>query len=148
MLKARRRPANMTGAPARRCRAPTPASAAGDHRCRTRQMDVLDQQRRAIVKSHQRPRNRPSARHWSQFDSALTTLQNDAALFARRPAHGAAGARRPGQDRCACQAKPSFSPALLADVIEHSARMDREISDGYERQASSPTPPTCWSRPG
>src|SRR5664279_4672775 len=30
---------------------------------------------------------------------------------------------------------PKLSPALLADVREQTARADREITDGYERQA-------------
>jgi len=32
-------------------------------------------------------------------------------------------------------AKPQLGEALLADVREHTARADREITDGYERQA-------------
>ena len=32
-------------------------------------------------------------------------------------------------------AKPQLGDALLADVREHTARADREITDGYERQA-------------
>ena len=33
------------------------------------------------------------------------------------------------------KARPVLSEALLADVREHTARVDREITDGYERQA-------------
>ena len=32
-------------------------------------------------------------------------------------------------------AKPQLGEALIADIREHSARVDREITDGYERQA-------------
>ena len=36
-------------------------------------------------------------------------------------------------------ARPSLPDALLAEVREHSARADRDITDGYERQAVIPT---------
>ncbi len=36
-------------------------------------------------------------------------------------------------------ARPALPDALLAEVREHSARADRDITDGYERQAVIPT---------
>jgi hypothetical protein len=37
--------------------------------------------------------------------------------------------------------------ALLKDVREHVARADREITDGYERQAVITYAATCWAAP-
>jgi thioredoxin-related protein len=78
------------------------------------------------------------------FDAALKRLEADATLSradrlaaliaqvdlagidAPRPATGKTGKAAP---------KPKLPDALLADVREHTARADREITDGYERQA-------------
>ena len=41
----------------------------------------------------------------------------------------------PKADAAQPAVKPTLSEALLADIREHTARADREITDGYERQA-------------
>lgn len=73
------------------------------------------------------------------FDAALTRLQGDATL-SRGDRVSAAGARVdiarldvPDNER-----HPRLPPALLRDLRELAARMDREITDAYERQAVIP----------
>ena len=78
------------------------------------------------------------------FDAALKRLEADATLSradrmsaliaqvslaridAPKPVAGKTGK---------AAARPTLPDALLADVREHTARVDREITDGYERQA-------------
>ncbi len=75
----------------------------------------------------------------AQFDTALARLQADATL-SRGDRVGALIERvdlaRLGQPKEVTQ--PTLPPALAQEVRELSARMDREISDGYERQAVIP----------
>jgi thiol-disulfide isomerase/thioredoxin len=70
------------------------------------------------------------------FEAALKRLEADATL-SRGDRLGALYARvdlaRRGQAKDAVQVK--LPEALLKDVREHVARADREITDGYERQA-------------
>jgi thioredoxin-related protein len=70
------------------------------------------------------------------FDAALKRLQSDATLSRADRVSALLGrvdlARIDvGRD----VRRPSMPPALLAEVREMSARLDREITDGYERQA-------------
>jgi thiol-disulfide isomerase/thioredoxin len=72
----------------------------------------------------------------AKFDAALTRLHNDATL-SRGDRIGAlierVGLARLGQPKDSTT--PRLPEALLREAREWSARMDREISDGYERQA-------------
>jgi thioredoxin-related protein len=72
----------------------------------------------------------------AQFDAALKRLQGDATL-SRADRVGVLIERvdlaRLGQGKDTTA--PKLPPALVDEVREASARMDREISDGYERQA-------------
>jgi hypothetical protein len=72
----------------------------------------------------------------AQFDAALARLQNDATL-SRGDRVGAlierVGLARLGQPKD--EAHPKLPEALLREVRDTAARMDREIRDGYERQA-------------
>jgi thiol-disulfide isomerase/thioredoxin len=72
----------------------------------------------------------------SQFDTALQRLSADATL-SRADRVGVLIERvalaRLGQPKESTT--PTLPPALVAEVREWSERMDREISDGYERQA-------------
>jgi thioredoxin-related protein len=72
----------------------------------------------------------------AQFDTALLRLQNDATL-SRGDRVGVLIERvdlaRLGQPKDSTA--PQLSEALVKEVREVSSRMDREISDGYERQA-------------
>jgi len=68
-------------------------------------------------------------------DTTLSRADRTQALIARvdlvridEPAEGAAKATTP-------RPKPRLPDALVAEVRDHVARMDREITDGYERQA-------------
>lgn len=72
----------------------------------------------------------------AQFDAALARLQADATL-SRGDQVGALIARvavaRVGVPKS--ETTPALPAALLRDVREMAARMDREITDGYERQS-------------
>jgi thioredoxin-related protein len=72
----------------------------------------------------------------AQFDTALSRLQNDATLSRGDRVSALierVGLTRLGQPKD--EAHPKLPEALLREVRDMSARMDREISDGYERQA-------------
>jgi len=72
----------------------------------------------------------------AQFDGVLARLQADATL-SRGDRVSALGARvdlaRIGQPKDTLQ--PKLPEALVRDVRDTAARMDREITDGYERMA-------------
>jgi thiol-disulfide isomerase/thioredoxin len=72
----------------------------------------------------------------AQFDAALKRLQADATL-SRADRLGALIERvdlaRLGQPKDSTT--PKLPPALVGEVRETAARLDREITDGYERQA-------------
>ena len=72
----------------------------------------------------------------AQFDAALVRLQADATL-SRADRVGAlierVGLARLGQARSSTA--PTLPPALVDEVRDWSARMDREVGDAYERQA-------------
>nr|WP_316642172.1 thioredoxin fold domain-containing protein [uncultured Roseateles sp.] len=72
------------------------------------------------------------------FDSALQKLQADATL-SRADRITALGARvdlaRLDLPKEAAQVQAQMPAALLTSLREHAARDDREITDGYERQA-------------
>ncbi|HET9822148.1 MAG TPA: thioredoxin family protein [Burkholderiaceae bacterium] len=72
----------------------------------------------------------------AQFEAALLRLQNDATL-SRGDRLGALYERvslaRLGQPKDATS--PKLPEALVREVRETAARLDREITDGYERQA-------------
>jgi thiol-disulfide isomerase/thioredoxin len=72
----------------------------------------------------------------AQFDAALSRLQNDATLSRGDRVSALierVGLARLGQPKD--ETHPKVPDALLREVRDTSARMDREISDGYERQA-------------
>jgi thioredoxin-like negative regulator of GroEL len=103
------------------------------------QMDVLTNNASDIVKATSAAKSRERARLVGAFDTALTTLQNDDSLSRADRLTALLARVDLAKIDAPPKAKPSFSPVLLADVIEQSARMDREITDGYERQAVIPT---------
>lgn len=94
------------------------------------QMDVLVYGAPDIVRALKAPAERPA------FDAALARLQEDAGL-SRADRQSALVARvelaRLDQPKDAVQVK--LPEALLKQVREQAARDDREIVDGYERQA-------------
>lgn len=99
-------------------------------------MDVLTNFTSALVKALAPEEGPPRAALSAQLDASLARLQADATL-SRSDRVGALTARlelaRLGQGKEVVH--PKVSDSLLRDVREMSSRMDREITDGYERQA-------------
>ncbi len=99
-------------------------------------MDVLSNGAADIVKVLTSDDAADRAPLVAQFDAALTRLQADATL-SRGDRVTALTSRvdlaRLGQPKDATQ--PKLPAALVQEVREMATRMDREISDGYERQA-------------
>jgi len=99
-------------------------------------MDVLINGASDIVKVLSGDDSADRAPLLAQFDAALVRLQADASL-SRGDRVSALMARvdlaRLGQPKDAT--KPTLPPSLVQEVRETAARMDREISDGYERMA-------------
>ena len=107
------------------------------------QMDVLTNDAAEIVRAASRRGTPQRAALLSTFDAALQRFEADATLsradrltalaarveLAQIDANKAAGAGAMKGP------KAKLPDALLADVREHSARADRETTDGYERQA-------------
>jgi len=100
------------------------------------QMDVLAGGATDIVKTLEAEGTAGRAALLAQFETALKRLEADATL-SRGDRLGAVIARidlaRLGQAKDVLQ--PVLPEALRKDVREHVARLDREITDGYERQA-------------
>ncbi|MFT3663832.1 thioredoxin fold domain-containing protein [Piscinibacter sp.] len=92
-----------------------------------RHVDVLAGSAREIVAALAAPDAPERAPLVAAFDAALATLQADATL-SRADRLGALAAR-------VQLTKPERLPALQAELRALAARFDREISDGYERQA-------------
>jgi len=101
-----------------------------------RHMDVLVYGAAAMVKSLSGDDGSERAALSTQFDAALLRLQNDPSL-SRGDRVAALGQRvdvaRIGQPKDAI--RPTLPAPLVQAVRETAAQMDREISDGYERQA-------------
>ncbi len=101
-----------------------------------RHMDVLANGARDIVKVLADEDSKERAALVASFDAALRTLQADTTL-SRADRLSALGARI--ELARIEQAKDSIAPtlpaALLAEVKDWSQRLDREVTDGYERQA-------------
>ena len=100
------------------------------------QLDVLTGGAADIVNTLEAPDAPGRAALLLQFETTLKRLQADATL-SRGDRLGAVIARinlaRLGQAKDVLQ--PTVPEALLKDVREHVARLDREVTDGYERQA-------------
>ncbi len=99
-------------------------------------MDVLINGSADIVKVLSSDDDADRARLVAQFEATLMRLQNDATL-SRGDRVSALIERvalaRLGQPRDST--RPTLPAALVQEVRDMSARMDREISDGYERMA-------------
>jgi len=100
------------------------------------QMDVLTNGAADIVRTLEADGSAARAPLVAAFDSALRRLEADTTL-SRSDRMGAVYGRielaRLGQPKDAVQVQ--LPEPLLKDVREHVARADREITDGYERQA-------------
>lgn len=99
-------------------------------------MDVLTNFASALVKVLTPEEGAERTALLARMDASLARLQADATL-SRSDRVGALTARvelaRLGQAKDVVN--PKMSESLLRDVREMSSRMDREITDGYERQA-------------
>ncbi len=99
-------------------------------------MDVLTNSADSMVRTLEPAAGPARAALLQRFDSTLQRLQADATL-SRGDRLGALWARvelarlEQAKDRLA----PQLPAPLVAEVREHVARLDREITDGYERQA-------------
>ncbi len=100
------------------------------------QMDVLTNGAADIVRTLETEESARRAPLVVAFDAAMKKLQSDATL-SRGDRLGALIARidlaRLKEGKASVH--PKLPEPLLADVREHVARADREITDGYERQA-------------
>jgi thioredoxin-related protein len=100
------------------------------------QMDVLSNSATDLVRALSAPKTRERAQLVEAFDAAMTRLEADAGLSradritALQARVDLARLEQPKET-----AHPAMPAALLADVREQVARVDREISNGYERQA-------------
>ncbi len=104
-------------------------------------MDVLTNYATDITRALSAPGTPQRAELLAAFDGALKRFEADATL-SRADRMGALIAQvdlatidAPKDARDGKRAKPTLPAALLADIREHTARADREITDGYERQA-------------
>ena len=127
------------GREARRARcASACARVLADPARRARQMDVLANARADIVKALGADASAERAALVAVFDAALLRLQSRRHAVARRPLRRADRARRSGAARTS--RKTRWQPKLpraagQARCATTCARDDREITDGYERQA-------------
>jgi thioredoxin-like negative regulator of GroEL len=126
-----------------RARPPDPPARArvlallADARAARSHMDVLTNNAADITRALSAAGTPERARLAQAFDAALAALQSDTTL-SRADRMTALYARvelaRIGRAKDDARA-PVLPAALLADVREQAARADREITDGYERQA-------------
>ena len=100
------------------------------------QMDVLSNGAADIVKTLTPESGAARTRLVSEFDVALQRLEQDATLSrADRLTALSARVDLARLDQPKETLKPNISASLVKQVREHAARADREITDGYERQA-------------
>ncbi len=101
-------------------------------------MDVLGNNGAEIVRALTPPDNAARPKLLAAFDTALRKLEADATL-SRADRLTALYARVELARIDQPKDKPlALTPPLLAELREHIARADREIVDGYERQAVIP----------
>ncbi|HEU5295216.1 MAG TPA: disulfide isomerase, partial [Burkholderiaceae bacterium] len=104
------------------------------------QMDVLTNYAPEITKAVSVTGSADRKATVSAFDTALQRLQADSTL-SRADRLSALGARvdLARIDAAKNERQPRIAAPLLQQVRDASARVDREITDGYERQAVIPT---------
>ena len=101
------------------------------------QMDVLTNHAADLTRALTAAKSAPRAALVEAFNASLTTLEADATLS--RADRLTALNARVELARLDTAKNARWPDALLADVRAHAARVDREITDGYERQAVIPT---------
>jgi thioredoxin-like negative regulator of GroEL len=98
-------------------------------------MDVLANNAEALARAFSEPRTRERAQLVEAYDATLSGLANDMTL-SRADRVGAAIARVQLARLDAPKGAPASAPSgLMSDLRDLVTRMDREITDGYERQA-------------
>src|SRR6218665_1629586 len=104
------------------------------------QMDVLTNGATDIVKALAPEAGAARSKLVGEFEGALKRLEGDASLSrADRLTALQARVDLARIDQPKTELQPKISPALAKEVREHAARADREITDGYERQAVIPS---------
>jgi thiol-disulfide isomerase/thioredoxin len=100
------------------------------------QMDVVVNVAPEITRALTQPGGGQRKATVQSFDAALKRLQADAGLSRADRLSALMGRVDLARiDAPKNERHPKIRPALLEEVREHSARADREITDGYERQA-------------
>jgi len=100
------------------------------------QMDVVVNAAPEITKALTSPASPQRKATVQSFEGALKRLEADASLSrADRLSALMARVELARIDAPKTERHPKIQPALLKEVRDHSARVDREITDGYERQA-------------
>lgn len=116
----------------------------GDEEAARVQFDVLASNSAEITRAATARGSAARQRLLAAFDRALERFEADAtlsradrlgALVARVDLARIDAAKRPSSTPARAETRVSLAPALLADVRDATARADREITDGYERQA-------------
>jgi len=99
------------------------------------QMDVLTVNAAGLVGALSAPKTPQRAGLRDAFDTALRGLQADATLSRADRLTALVARVELARLDAAPGARPVLPEALQAEVREQAARLDREITDGYERQA-------------
>jgi thioredoxin-related protein len=100
------------------------------------QMDVVVNAAPEITKALTEPGSAQRKATVQSFDVALKRLEADASLSRADRLSALTGRVDLARiDAPKTERHPKIQPALLKEVRDHSARADREITDGYERQA-------------
>jgi thiol-disulfide isomerase/thioredoxin len=99
------------------------------------QMDVLANHAEALAKAFAPAGDKARTAVIDAFDASLAGLANDVTLS--RADRASASIARVQLARL--DAARGVPPALMTDIREQVARLDRETTDGYERQAVIPT---------
>jgi thioredoxin-like negative regulator of GroEL len=108
----------------------------GDARATRAQMDVLTNWPAEIARSLAPQGSAQRAPLLAAFDGALQRLQHDVTLSRADRMGALLGRVELARIDVPDGAKtPPLAPLLLAELRDEAARADREISDGYERQA-------------
>lgn len=102
-------------------------------------MDVLSNNAAELARALSAARTPPRQRLLDAFDASLSGLANDATLSRADRLTALVARAQLAQVDAPESAPRSVPPALLSDVREQVARIDRETTDGYERQAVIPT---------
>lgn len=114
-----------------------------------RQTDVLVYGARELTNAMTEPNSEARTSLLSAYDTALLRLQNDPALSrADRLSCLAARVELARIDQADASVHPTIAPAMQQEVREVIAKFDKEIDNGYERQAVIPEAAFVLGRAG